>query len=91
MAHSPMVIGWPYQNSIFLSHRQSTAEVQPTVVANPTVQATFVGEGSQINGSYTSISFSVVDESVAGKQDVIWAYVRRPSSVTRTVNSRDCD
>jgi len=76
MANSPMVIAWPYQNSLHMSQRQATGEVQPTVVSNPTVQASFVGDGSAINGSYTRFSFSVVDNNAAGPVDVIWAYVR---------------
>lgn len=52
----------------------------PTVVDNPTIQATFVGDGSAINGSHTRFSFSVSDNSAPGPVDVIWAYVRAISS-----------
>lgn len=71
-----MVIAWPFENSLYLSHREATAEVQPTVVYQPTVQATFVGEGSAVNGSYTKVAFSVDDSSAPGNVSIIWAYVR---------------
>ena len=71
-----MVIAWPYQNALHMSQRQASGNVQPTVVNNPSIQATFVGDGSAINGSYTRFSFSVSDNSAPGPVDLIWAYVR---------------
>lgn len=74
MANSPMVIMWPNSDgSITLSQRQASAEVMPSVVANPPRTATKDDSLSSLTGSNPKLVYTIPANTDVS-QNIIWAF-----------------
>ncbi|KIM75769.1 hypothetical protein PILCRDRAFT_663916 [Piloderma croceum F 1598] len=74
MANSPMVIMWPNSDdSITLSQRMASAEVMPTVVADPPRVANLSTSLSSTTGSQPKFAYTIAANSDT-LQNVIWAF-----------------
>jgi hypothetical protein len=73
MTKTPMVIMWLNNGQVILSQREASAQVMPTVVANPPRTATLAPSLSVLSTSKPELAFTIPSNSDTS-QTVIFAF-----------------